>query len=165
LNLHFVQEFCFRSHPYNCCPNCKRWGVICGLIEPANTITKEEVRFCKFKSGSVFLHLICVYDRPVYAHWIQEKMWILKDLYLCPQALTEESNSQRPIYMWVRSNGSGEVAKTSCLCLPDPTEEENSLSFDCQTKNLKDFRNIEFFFVEFGEEECRGNCRIFYLKL
>jgi hypothetical protein len=67
--------------------------------------------------------------------------------------------------MRVRSNGSGEFAKTSYLCLPEPTEEENSLSFDCQTKNLKDFRNIEFFFVEFGEEQCRGNCRTFYLKL
>jgi hypothetical protein len=87
-------------------------------------------------------------------------MQILKDLYLCQQALTEESNSPRPIYMRVRSNGSGEFA-----CLPDPTDEENSLSFDCQTKNLKDFRNIEFLFVEFGEEECRGNCRSFYLKL
>ncbi len=126
---------------------------------------KRRSQILQVQKWQCFFSLVCVYDRPIYAHWIQEKMWILKDLYLCPQALTEESNSQRPIYIRVRSNGSGEFAKTSYLCLPGPTGEENSLSFDCQTKNLKDFRNIEFFFVEFGEEECRGNCRTFYLKL
>lgn len=112
LNLHFVQEFCFRSQPYNWCPNCKRWGIICGLIEPANTITKEEVRFCKFKSGSVFFHLSvlmtdlsmptglkrrCEFSKTsIFAHKLWQKNQILKDLSICESDQTEVVNLQRP---------------------------------------------------------------------